>query len=118
MAAYVPAAPVTKLTALDDIHDHAKKSAIPSPVGLIHLGHDISDYASKVRVYFQTVKIHARYLGVSGDGPVRRQDQQLMAVKRIAPSANVICLEVIFASPWSDNAGADSLQIQAVYTAK
>jgi hypothetical protein len=39
MAAYVPAASVTKLTALDDIDDRASKSDIPPPVGLVH-GHD------------------------------------------------------------------------------
>ena len=68
MAAYVPAASVTKLTALNDIHDHTSKSAIAPPVGLVHLGHDISDCASKVRVYLQTGKIHAGYLRMSGDG--------------------------------------------------
>jgi hypothetical protein len=77
MAAYVPAAPVTKLTTLDDIRDHASKSAIPSPVGLVNLCHNISDCASKVRVYLQTGKIHAGYVGMSGDGPVRCQDQQI-----------------------------------------
>jgi hypothetical protein len=77
MAAYVPAASVTKLTALNDIHDHTSKSAIAPPVGLVHLGHDISDCASKVRVYLQMGKIHAGYLRMSGDGPVRRQDQQI-----------------------------------------
>jgi hypothetical protein len=77
MAAYVPAAPVAELTALNDIHDYASKSAIPPPVRLVHLGHDISDCASKVRVYLQTGEIHAGYLGMSGDGPVRRQDQHV-----------------------------------------
>jgi hypothetical protein len=77
MAAYVPAAPVTKFTALDDIHDRASKSDIPPPVGLVHLGHDLPNCASKIRVYLQTGKIHAGYLGMSGDGPVRCQDQQI-----------------------------------------
>jgi hypothetical protein len=69
--------PVTKLTTLDDIRDNASKSAIPSPVGLVNLGHNVSDCASKVRIYLQTGKIHAGYLGMSGDGPVRCQDQQI-----------------------------------------
>ena len=56
---------------------NASKSAIPSPVGLVNLGHNVSDCASKVRVYLQTGKIHAGYLGMSGDGPVRCQDQQI-----------------------------------------
>jgi hypothetical protein len=44
---------------------------------LVNLGHNVSDCASKVRVYLQTGKIHAGYLGMSGDGPVRCQDQQI-----------------------------------------
>jgi hypothetical protein len=65
------------LTALDDIHDCASKTAIPPPVGLIHLGHDLPYRASKIGVYHQTGKIHATYLGMSGGGPVRCQDEQI-----------------------------------------
>jgi hypothetical protein len=77
MAAYIPAASVTKLTVLDDTHARASKSAIPPPVGLVHLGHNVPYCASKIGVYLQTGKIHASYLGMSGGGPVRCQDQQI-----------------------------------------
>jgi hypothetical protein len=80
MAAYVPAASVTKLTALDDIHDRASKSAIPPPVGLVHLGHDAPYCASKIGVYLQTGKIHASYLGMSGGGPAHHALENTPAV--------------------------------------
>jgi hypothetical protein len=74
------------VTALDNIHDRASKSDIPPPVGLVHLGHDLPNCASKIRVYLQTGKIHASYLRMSGDGPVRRQDQQINGRKENRPN--------------------------------
>jgi hypothetical protein len=39
--------------------------------------HDIPDRTSKVRIYLESRKIHTGDLGVWGNGPVRRQDQQI-----------------------------------------
>jgi hypothetical protein len=65
------------VTALDYFHDGASKTIIPPPIGLIHLRHHIPDRASKVRINLESRKIHTGDLGVCGNGPVRRQDQQI-----------------------------------------
>jgi hypothetical protein len=81
----------------------ASKSIIPPPIRLIHLRHDIPDRTLKVRLYLWSGPTGD--LGLRGNGPIRRQDQQIDGRKE----SRANCYVTIFASPQSDNAGADSL---------